>query len=730
MAKVIVGDVTGTADITVGDGSLVGTTANLHELRSTTTQFVAELSRRIQDTSFQTATLGATFQSPTIALDAKRSLVIKAGVSSTITRYTAKDKALLGTDPTVPKIDIGSNDYWLSFGLQSTVEVGGTATVGSGFGVSLKFGSAVKLTGYTLFSESAVPLPTLGEAIGATLTNFGLLASSAEVRKQKPGTVRSADVAGRVTVSGSYSLPISVNQLALAESIVPFKFTVNPNLAVKVTGSVALTGEYACTCWRSSDTKIVLALLKKKGTTLTAGFTAGAGITAPAGTGDLIEAFFNAVAPGIDLAKSGLTKDDPRYKAINDVLQDSISRTFSASVNASCAASFSDQAALVYAIDLGEATDAAATATDKALDAALGGDWSLLPKLPNARELRNVTGTAEEIKFTFSVNLLGLFNYETVADFVKDCTIVHNDEDGSVTITDTATAKRITVASPPYLADADRLRNVLYEAEVITAAYKLAGGKYTPDFKMSQSLLMYKAKMSTADLHKNLRLAVLIGELTGAQLDAIPLVNPRHVVIDAKQDLDNDHLMQVFFADPGARKGHGLQELKLLGRRTLAALLDPADVVDKRRIAVLNDDAAWQRMDANGGKPPSDSPASYSDWYDVTFWANAIYHASTPLQETLDALQKVPAGADPSKNANFMKKRKKLQNAIGEVTHDTHAASEHGWPIAVMYTLSGGRTGAMLRARWNSVEYIPLSHATVLASPALAKVVAARAGGG
>ena len=98
MAKVIVGDVTGTADITVGDGSLVGTTANLHELRSTTTQFVAELSRRIQDTSFQTATLGATFQSPTIALDAKRSLVIKAGVSSTITRYTAKDKALLGTD--------------------------------------------------------------------------------------------------------------------------------------------------------------------------------------------------------------------------------------------------------------------------------------------------------------------------------------------------------------------------------------------------------------------------------------------------------------------------------------------------------------------------------------------------------------------------------------------------------------------------------------------------------
>ena len=726
MAKVIIGDVTGAADITTSDASFV-TTANLKELSSTTTQFVAGLSVSIRDTAFQTATLGAVFQTPKIPLDQKQSLVIKAGVNSTLTRYTAKDEALLGTDATVPKIEIGSGETWLAFGLDSTLEVTGTEAVASGFGVSLKFGSTVKLRGYSLFLAAAAPRTTLGEAIGTTLSNFGLLASAEEIRRQKPGTVRSADICGTATVSGTYSLPIGVNQLALAESIVPFKFTVNPALGLKVGGSVAITGEFSSVCWRKSETEIVLALLKKKGSTLTATFTASAGLGASVGSGDLIEAFFNAVAPGIDLASSGLAKGDPRYKAINDVLTDSISRVFTVSLNAACAASLSDQAALIYAIDLPPAVDAAKTAeTDKALDAALGGDWSLLTKLGNARKLRNVVENTQENKFTLSLNLLGLFNYESVQDFIRDSTIVRDDENASVTITDTATAKRITVASTPYLAAADRLRTVLHEAEVATAAYKLVGGKLSRDFEMKQSMLIYKAKMSTADLRKELRLAVLIGELAEAQLDAIPMVNPRHVLIDASQTLDNDHLMRIFFADSVAKRGHTVEELEWLARRTLAALLDPTNTVDAKRIAVLNDDTIWHGMDENGGKPPGNSPVSYSDWYDVTFWTNAIYRIAKPLKAAIEAFEQIPAGSDPSEDQSFMRKRDALKKAIGEVTHETHAAFEPGWPIAVMYALAGAATGATLKAMWNGDQHVPWQQAPVLGAPAApAKVLAA-----
>jgi hypothetical protein len=552
-------------------------------------------------------------------------------------------------------------------------------------------------------------LPTLGEAIGATLTDFGVSVSAADIRGQKPGTVRSSEVSGTVTVSGSYSLPIAVNQLALAESLVPFKFSVNPALGLKLGGSVALTGDFSVACWRNSPSQVVLALMKTKGATLTATFNAGAGLGAAVGSGDLIEAFFSAVAPGVDLTASGLAKGDDRYKAINDVLKDSMSRAFSVSVNASLAETFSDQAAFVYAIDLAQDTDAAKiAATDAALNAALSGDWSHLSILPNAKELRNVVSDGSETKFTLPVNLLGLFSYESVTDFVGKSTIVHDAENVSVTITDSQTAKRITAASTPYLAHADKLREVLYEATMATAAYTLVGGKLGSDFKMSQSMLIYKARMSEADLRKALHLAVLIGELTTAQLDAIPMVNPRHVQIDANQALGSEQLLKIFFADPSKGTPHPLDELTLLGRRTLIALLDPANRADARRMAVLNSDQSWHDMDESGGKAPADSPGSYSDWYDVTFWANDIHDVAKPLREVLDAVSKVPVGTDPSKNKTFMKKRKVLQKAIGEVVDDTHAAFDMGWPIAVMYALSGRNTGATLKASWSGTAHVPI----------------------
>jgi hypothetical protein len=109
--------------------------------------------------------------------------------------------------------------------------------------------------------------------------------------------------------------------------------------------------------------------------------------------------------PGIDLTNIGITKDDPRLGAIDDVLTDSISRALEISANASVSASFSKEAAIVYSIDL--IVDGAAT--NAAPDAAMDGDRSRLATLKTATELRNALGDKEERKFMLSVNLLRLF---------------------------------------------------------------------------------------------------------------------------------------------------------------------------------------------------------------------------------------------------------------------------------------------------------------------------------
>src|SRR5262249_25161058 len=141
------------------------------------------------------------------------------------------------------------------------------------------------------------------------------------------------------------------------------------------------------------------------------------------------------------------------------------------------------------------------------------------------KELKNVAGTNRETKFTFSINLLGIFDYESVADFVKTST-VQRSSDGSITITDQITAKRIAVASMPFLADSKKLRKILYESLTPTLVYTAAGGAKSANIDVAQSLLIYHASSRPAQIRKDLRLAVAIGELTESQLKSLSIANP------------------------------------------------------------------------------------------------------------------------------------------------------------------------------------------------------------
>jgi hypothetical protein len=336
-----------------------------------------------------------------------------------------------------------------------------------------------------------------------------------------------------------------------------------------------------------------------------------------------------------------------------------------------------------------------------------------------------VLGTNHENKYTFSINLLGIFDYESMADFVTTCTVLHSS-DGSITITDRVTATRIAVTSMPYLADPQKLRKIMYQALTPTLAYVAAGGTRTIDIDIGQTLLTYYATTNAAQLRKDLLLAVAIGELTQSQLQSLAISNPKpsHVLISASQDIKGVQALGMFFADPKTWAARDLDSLKAMGKEVLASLLDPGDPVDQRRIAILNSAEIWNEMDNN--QFPQDSPASYSDWYDITFWANAIHDAAAPLAAALKALAQVPRGDDPSTDANFTRARKNLIKAMNEVAHDTHAAFESGWPIAIMYELAGGGTGASLTANWDGQVHVPISQQLARQPNALAKRIAGR----
>jgi len=99
-------------------------------------------------------------------------------------------------------------------------------------------------------------------------------------------------------------------------------------------------------------------------------------------------------------------------------------------------------------------------------------------------------------------------------------------------------------------------------------------------------------------------------------------------------------------------------------------------------------------------KFPSGSPASYSDWYDITFWARSIATVAPALKSVLDTAETQIQG-DPTKNPTFMRQRAALAKAVATVTRDTKAAFEKGWPLAVMFTLSGRKAPVSFTAQWD-----------------------------
>jgi hypothetical protein len=159
--------------------------------------------------------------------------------------------------------------------------------------------------------------------------------------------------------------------------------------------------------------------------------------------------------------------------------------------------------------------------------------------------------------------------------------------------------------------------------------------------------------------------------------------------------------MRFFFSDITKLTARRVDDLKLLGRRVLANLLDPLDPVDQARREHLLNQSAWAAMDQNPAQIP---PSFMPDWVDVTEWAEAVAKVAPLLADTI-AYGKTVHG-DPTADKKFMEKRQRVALAINSVLHDTNAAFDHMFPICVMASLAGRTPGhepaPLFDARWNS----------------------------
>lgn len=668
----------------------------LRGLKAKADEFLKSANSPLNEVPFRSTVLEPEFNALAMQLETGVKLALETDASLGVSVYHAADGSLFDAGDGSPGIPVGPQQCWVAVSLDGTLDFTVGASTPSGWGVSGEQTVARSITSYVLMEEVDGHFPTLSESVENALSQFDLAPSPAKIRAQVPNTVQEWDLSGTFQITGTYSLPLAVNKFSLANAKLPFgkQLTIPPEIQFKVSGTVAVTGEFRGRCYRGKDAKVQLGLYKKKETDLSAGFQAQAGLGVDAASTDVVAALFK-VLPAASFDSTQIPDAD--RKVMSDALGATVKQGFCVALNSSCSASVSDEAAVLYEIDLGEASEQ----TDTALKAALRGDWTLLTSLKNARALRNILTETHEHGGQTSLNLLGVYDYASMDDFVRSCTIVHNPEDGTVTITDKATAQRFAVAEMPFAAHDDKLRKVLDQAFLATASYAATGSAAPLGVKISasQSLALYKDKSNTAEVKRNLRLGAALGLLTQAEVQQIPAQDSyRYFRMASRATFEGDDAMRLFFSDVATRTGYGEPELKQLGRKVLVSLLDPANAVDQVRIAALTNEAIWSAMEE--GKFPEHSPASRVDWYDIARWADAITSVAPRLKKVLDALDRLTA-TDPTKDDAFMIARKALAKAIADVTNNTDAAFEKGWPLAVTFVLTGRTAPVVFEARWD-----------------------------
>ncbi len=707
------------ADIKITDNVSLSTDLDLREgapllkagigsLITTGAQFFQNVNKPLDQTNVQAVALGGNFSSPSLLSGGVASLTAGAGMNCNLSIKKAADKLLFDDDGFSPVIPIPANQAWLGveFDLSATGTVAASA---NGLGVSFEGEGQLTCATYTLFTASPPPLPLLLEACGVAFSNFSLSTNASAIRKQPPSTVNVTEVNGSITAAVSFDQPFAMN--ALASANLPFNesASIQPTVTLSLGTSLLVAGDFLVHCYKISDSVVRMGVYKKHGSTLTVTLSAGAGIEGEIGGDNVLNALLKAALPGVDVAAAGLSGDTAA--TLNSVVRDGLCRNLSANLNAACSAAFTNEAALLYDVQLDAGDDSAAT--DSALGSALRGDWTALEALPNARRIRNIAVETLEKKRSVTVNLFGFYSAISTMDYLKTCTVLI-DESGQVVITDKMDASRISASISPYAADSDRLRQALMEDFLCTAIYAVVGGKLNLNLSVMQSYHRYRSNMSAPEMREAVSLGYALGLIPQGSLDATLNAMPSfsHALVSVGVHYDTPALLDIFYKDPASQTQRSNAELEQAGRDVMCLLLNPADPTDAVRLSVLRNSSAWAQMDeigntaAFGGIPelsglgPTQLAVVTADWISIVWWAQALAQIAPALSATMLALSQAPG--NPSQDAGFMKARAKLANVLGDVTRNTSAAFVHGWGAAVMFALSGRHGTAEMDLTWNS----------------------------
>ena len=400
---------------------------------------------------------------------------------------------LFDDDPFHAPAKVPDQTGYLSVGFQGSLDLGVSGSDGD-----LTFGLD-RTAGVSLEYLKAFPLglgePTLGNALGRTMSSYVIPADLSDLDALGVNDIATVSGQGSLKISGGVKVSASPNPLASAAlPLGAGTIAVQAGAAVGLCASFTLSGSYQVRVRRKDADTIELSVLRQSGTAWKADLSASAGVTAPLGDTDLIAALLGAISTDPTGDKSLLTDLQPaEIKTLAGTIKGGLNHSLQASLDVVLSGMTDDRAAFQYEIQPALLSLEASNAVHKALD----GDLTLLTAMeredtqagaalaPGLKMLNSLLTETRSRGIALKINLLGILNYLTVSQLIRNSETLTDGVTGDVTIKETVTGNRISALVDP-LARNEALRKAMFDSVLATTSYRAGKAIALPGLSCQQ----------------------------------------------------------------------------------------------------------------------------------------------------------------------------------------------------------------------------------------------------
>lgn len=551
----------------------------------------------------KSASAGLSFEHDVPIGISQAEMTVKAEGGGRLRLLGPKDKQLIDPDVFGEPIKIDEGQFYVSVGVTASLAAHLSAEVRDlSFGFDA--GGQVAFAVYKPFTKFGTPgaFKPFVQAVEETARDFVLLGDIEDLSKMSGGLVATAEGSGKLKFSAEAELLSFVNPLAKIDLPDPVgELKVTAGGSVKVAATYQLTGEYQIRAQKLDKQKVRLGFYKKLGKEFTLSVSAKAGVSASVGSFELFERVLKAVSKNPELDKKQLEAGGlsaGQIKDIEDAVKAAISRKLELAASLELSAASSDAAAFDYDIDLSKLKDEGRAALHKALDGdltALAGGAAAMPAGITLR--RSILTEIQKKKHTFKLNLIGIYNFIDISTLTLNGRVMFVPETGELLITDKATASHLVASTFNFAADQGKLRKVLAESFLITAAYRCSQTVVqNPSLEIAHSYFeLHSPKTNRQTLKDNLDVVEAMGLMTRQEKEKLlgNFDDFGSTTFFAETNYDDSLATSLFLKADGTPREEA--EFERTGRDAIRALVQQGDDHDYLRF-LATDEAFWKAV--------------------------------------------------------------------------------------------------------------------------------------